>query len=140
MAERRNVHVASAIGDLVTQSAQVSDSDLADIFIIAQTIMEPYSTDAALQMRITSIIPDAKGNAIVDWSKGTSGLPGPKPGDPVSGVPGDLLAAGQSLVRAESTYKYNSPLAHYISKEGLTFSETIYLKPRKSTRVMKIVP
>jgi Flp pilus assembly protein TadG len=135
LAERRNRHVASAIGDLVTQSSQVSTSDLTDIFSIAETIMRPYPTEGVLNMRVTSIVADANGKTTVEWSKGTDGLPALKEKAAVT-VPDDPPAAGESRVKAESTYRYKPSIARY-TPNGLVFSRTVYLRPRKSSKVMK---
>ena len=72
LAERKAAHAASAIGDLVSQSASVSSADVTDIFAIASTIMAPYAT-TTLKMRVSSVTADSGGTPKVDWSSG-SGL------------------------------------------------------------------
>ena len=50
-------------------------------------------------------------------------------------LPANLLANNESIVISESSYTYESPLGRFIPN-GLTFNEKIYLKPRRSTKVM----
>src|SRR3990167_7599340 len=60
LAERKAAHAASAIGDLVSQSSSVSTADITDIFSIASTIMQPYTTTTP-KMRVSSVTADSGG-------------------------------------------------------------------------------
>lgn len=131
IAERRAGHVASAIGDLVAQTETVSTGDLNDIFAIGKTIMNPFP-QAPLKARITSITADANKTTKVDWSRG-SGMGALAAGASVT-VPLDL-AAGDSVVMAETSYAYTSPIK-YILPNAMNFEETFYLRPRRSDKVL----
>ena len=131
IAERKANHVASAIGDLVTQAESVSTSDLGDIFTIGNTIMSPFPT-ATLQMRVTSLVADANGTPKVAWSQGYGGMAGMGVGAVVN-IP-LTLSPGDSIVMAESKYQYNSVL-HYVLPNALNYNEVYYLRPRKSDSV-----
>jgi hypothetical protein len=52
----------------------------------------------------------------------------------VSGFPPNLLVAGDSVIQADVQYTYTSPLL-YVLPTPLTFHDTFYLKPRRSTSV-----
>jgi Flp pilus assembly protein TadG len=130
IAERKANHVASAIGDLVTQVETVSTSDLSDIFTIGNTIMSPFPT-STLQMRVTSVTADAQGNPKVTWSRG-SGMTALGVGASVT-LP-LTLAAGDSVIMSESQYQYTSVL-HYVLPNALNYNEHYYLRPRRSDNV-----
>ena len=130
LAERKADHVASAVGDLVAQSTGVSTSDLADIFSIGNTIMSPFPT-STLQMRVTSLSLNAAGNPAVTWSYG-SGMAALTAGT-TKAVP-ITIAAGDSVIMAEATYQYNSPLK-YVLKNALTYNEVYYLRPRQVEQI-----
>jgi Flp pilus assembly protein TadG len=131
IAERKANHVASAIGDLVTQADTVSTTDLSDIFSIGNTIMSPFPT-STLQMRLTSVTADVNGTPKVVWSRASGGLTALAVGQ---GVTMPLtLAAGDSMVMAESKYQYSSVL-HYVLPNVLNYNESYYLRPRRSDSV-----
>jgi len=132
MADRRVAHAASVVGDLVAQTPSVSASDLTDIFQVGNAIMAPF-TPTPLKMRITSIVADAKGVPKVAWSQG-DGLTAMTAGTAVSGFPPTLLAAGDSVIQADVSYAYTSPLRMTLP-DAITFSNTFYLKPRQSASV-----
>jgi len=131
LASRKADHVASAIGDLVAQSSgTVSTSDLGDIFNIGNTIMSPYTT-STLQMRITSLAPNSSGTPTVGWSYG-SGMSALASGTtktlPIT------VSSGDSVIMAEVTYTYNSPLK-YVLKNALTFNSVYYMRPRQTNQI-----
>lgn len=132
MAERRAGHVASAVGDLVSQVSQVNQKDITDIFAIATTIMQPFPATTQLEIRVTSISSDASNVAKVDWSKAqnmtelASGT--------VMTLPSGVLNASQSVVMSEVSYSYSSPVNFFIPR-AITFKRKFYLRPRKANKV-----
>jgi len=131
IAERKANHVASTIGDLTTQADTVSTADLADIFLVGNTIMSPFPT-TSLQMRLTSITADANGAPKVTWSRAYGGMSALGVGGTVS-VP-LTLAAGDSIVMAETKYQYDSVL-NYVLPSPVNYSEVYYMRPRRSDNV-----
>jgi Flp pilus assembly protein TadG len=139
MAQRRVSNIASSIGDLVAQNAQLSDSRANDIFTIGNTIMAPFPT-STLRMCLVSISSDSSGKDTVDWSipynshancpaKGavlTAGL-----------VPVGVLPASQSVIMAKTSYAYASPIK-FVMPSTVNFYRTFYLRPRKSETVMRV--
>lgn len=132
LAERRAGHVASAVGDLVTQVSRVNQQDIDDIFAIATTIMQPYPANTELKIRVTSISSDASNVAKVDWSKAKNMT------ELASGatmtVPSGVLSANQSVVMSEVSYAYSSPVNFFIP-DAVTFTRKFYLRPRKAAKV-----
>jgi Flp pilus assembly protein TadG len=131
IAERKTNHVASAVGDLITQTDTVSTADLSDIFSIGNTVMAPFPT-STLQMRVTSITADSNGVPKVDWSRTNGGMTAYSAGATMT-VP-VTLNAGDSVVLSESSYQYTSVL-HYVLPNTLTYNEHYYLRPRRSDKV-----
>ncbi len=131
IAERKANHVASAVGDLVTQAESVSTSDLGDIVTIGNTIMSPLPT-STLQMRVTSVTVNSSGVPKVDWSYGSGGFTPMSKGATVT-LP-MTLGANDSIVISEAKYQYSSVLKT-ILPDALNFNETFYLRPRRSDQV-----
>ena len=131
IAERKANHVASAIGDLVTQTDTVTTSDLSDIFSVGNTVMQPFPT-STLQMRLTSITVDPNGSPKVVWSHSSGSMTPYSVGASVT-VP-LTLNPGDNVVMSESQYQYSSVL-HYVLPNVLNYTEKYYLRPRRSDSV-----
>ncbi len=131
MAERRASHAASIVADLVAQESSTTATEMTDIFNVGNAILRPFPS-TALKMRISAITADNNGIAKVVWSQG-KGQSGRSVGT-ISGFPSNLLAANESIIMAEVSYSYDSPL-HQVLRTPLNYSETFYLKPRKSAAV-----
>jgi Flp pilus assembly protein TadG len=132
MADRRTSHVASIIGDLVAQDTQITQTEITDVFNVGKAVVAPFPT-GALSMRVTSVKADSGGTPKVVWSK-TSGSMTVLSGT-VSGVPTGLIAANESVIMAEATYIYTSPVQKAITTP-ITFTQKYYLKPRKGSEVL----
>jgi Flp pilus assembly protein TadG len=132
MTEQRVAHTASAIGDLVAQSSTITSAEVTDVFTVGQAIMNPYPT-GGLQMRISSLTADANGNVTVAWSQG-SGMTALSKGSTVSGLPSNVIKAGESVIEGDAKYVYTSVFG-VVLPQPITFNETYYLRPRLSTQV-----
>jgi Flp pilus assembly protein TadG len=131
IAERKANHVASAIGDLVTQTDTVSTSDLSDIFSVGNTVMQPFPT-STLQMRLTSITVDTNGTPKVVWSRSSGSMAAYSVGTTLT-VP-LTLNPGDNVLMSESQYRYTSVLG-YVLPNALNYTEKYYLRPRRSDSV-----
>jgi Flp pilus assembly protein TadG len=131
MAERRVAHTGSVVGDLVAQSSALTPADISDFFLVGTTIVAPFPT-APLSMRVTSITADANDVAKVDWSQASNMTPMAK--GTVVTPPATALVANASVIEADVTYVYTSPVS-YVLPAPLTFTNTYYLQPRISTQV-----
>jgi Flp pilus assembly protein TadG len=139
MAQRRLSNIASSIGDLVAQSAQLNDARRDDIFTIGNTIMAPFST-TTLRMCLVSITSDATGKDTVAWSENRNSHANCPAKDAVLGstvIPVGVLPASQSVIMAKASYGYTSPIK-FILPSTLNFYRTFYLRPRKSETVLRV--
>ena len=154
MAERRAAHAASAIGDLVAQTDEVTAAEVQQIFAISSVIMQPFDPDH-IQLRVTSVRVDASGVPRVRWSDSNANWSERAVNSTVdipevtqsNGTEADFLGVGQSTVMAEVIYEYSSPFSEMFSNvrrwfdagaedhEGFTFESTFYLQPRQSDEV-----
>lgn len=132
MAQRRATHIASTIADLTAQSTSVTSANLNDYFSIGALVLGPFPT-TGLSQRITSITADSKGVPHVDWSQSSGGMSALTAGSTAT-VPANLLSAGQSIIEADVAYTYSNKIA-WVLPTALNFSQTSYLRPRKSLQV-----
>jgi Flp pilus assembly protein TadG len=133
LANGRASHVASVVGDLVTQTPSVKTSDLDDIFDVGTSIMKPFPA-ASLKLRITSITADPDtGAPKVVWSYARGMTKSPT--GPAAGFPTGLLAASESMIRTDVEYTYTSPVQQTLPRP-LTFKTTYFIKPRRSSEVV----
>jgi Flp pilus assembly protein TadG len=134
MADRRAIHVASAIGDLASQDDQITNADMADIFKVGAIVLSPFPT-TSLQMRISQLTTDVNGVAKVSWSDG-SGITARTVGSTVV-PPTGVVGASQSVVLSEIFYSYTSPVG-YIMPAPVNFSKSFYLRPRKTDTIARV--
>lgn len=133
-ADRRVTDLAGAAADLVAQSSEITSAQMTNIFDAASTFLKPYGV-ANLKITVTSICHDKDDKGRVDWSANyTNGgvhsyshmdlidLPLDDDGNPV------LTIRGTSLILAEVSYDYTSPLGKYVHNTIL--SDHYYLRPR----------
>jgi len=131
MAQKRMSHTTAAISDLVAQTDVVTVDEVEDILAIGSLIMKPFPT-TGLKMRISSVTRDANGVAKVDWSRGSAMAPLGTNSTVI--VPVTMIANGESVVMAETTYDYTSPIGYLMP--GITnFSSKFYSRPRRVDRV-----
>ncbi len=132
MAERQAAHSASVVGDLVAQSIGMNATQMNDIFSVGNAIMKPFPS-AALNLRVSSVKADSAGVPKVVWSQG-HGLGSLGAGATPSGFPATLLAAGDSVIEADVSYTYTSPIMQVLPMP-ITYSNSFYLKPRRVSEV-----
>lgn len=131
MTQKRMGHVASSVADLAAQDDVLTTAEINDIFAAGQTIMRPYST-ASLAQRLTSVTVNNQGSPRVDWSRGQGmtahGV------NSVLTLPTGMAVNGESLIVAEVTYDYDSPIDVFLPT-ATEFTRTYYLRPRIVDRV-----
>lgn len=132
-ASRRVTNVAQTAADLVAQVTTVSSSDLTDIFAASTAILTPFDT-SAVKITISSVVADSSNKTTVAWSstyKGTA-----RTTNSAVTLPTGLTTANTSVIMAEVTYTYTSPIATFITGP-IVMTETAYLRPRRSVTVAK---
>jgi Flp pilus assembly protein TadG len=132
-ASRRVTNVAQTAADLVAQATAVSSSDLTDIYAASAAILSPYDT-TAVKITITSVVASSSNVTTVAWSASYNGTA--RTAGAAITVPTGLTTANTSVIMAEVTYTYTSPIGTFITGP-ITMSEVAYLRPRRSLTVSK---
>lgn len=138
-ADRKVALIARTLSDLTSQSASVSDSDLANFNIVAKAVLTPYLVTAAtpLVATITELYIDpTTGVAKVIWSKGSV---------PLSGnvtIPSQLQVKGTYLIFAQVEYKYVPAVGYIMAKDGngILLKDVAYTRPRQGACVIYPTP
>lgn len=133
VANRRVTAVAYTAADLTAQAASVSDADMTDIFAASTAILAPFGT-TPLTVRITSVVANASNITRVAWSDGFNIAP--RSAGSTMTLPPGLTTAGSSVIVAEVTYAYGSPISEIVT-ETIDFTETAYLKPRRAVQISR---
>ena len=133
LAARKVANVASSAADLIAQDTVVDDDEMADIMGALDVVLRPFDPEEA-QIRITSVVADADGDTTVAWSdaRNTGAY---AEGTPID-VPEDIVPDGQGIVMTEVSFTYRTLFGMYLT-DGMTVSDTFYLKPRRSTTVQR---
>ena len=132
---RKVTHVTSSLGDLITQSKNVTDADMKNILDAASSVMAPYSA-TTLKMKISGITIDSKQTATVTWSDARNDTPLTK-GATVT-LPAGINQASTFIVTAEVHYAY-TPLIGYALTGTFDLNDHFYLRPRLSDTVTRSV-
>jgi Flp pilus assembly protein TadG len=133
LAARKVANVASTAADLVTQDTIVTDGEMNDIMGALDVILRPFDPNSA-QIRITSVVADADGETTVAWSDARNTSPYAV-NSPIV-VPDDIVPPNQGVVMAEVSFTYQTLMGMYLTN-GATVDDTFYLKPRRSTKVLR---
>lgn len=138
MAERRTIRAASAIGDMVAQNSEISASGtggVSDVLAISSTLMRPFPTGTALKLCVASLVADAAGKIKVEWTQNQNDSNCPARDSSPTGLSADLISANQSLIMSRVTYSYTG-IINQALKTNPTFTKTLYLRPRRSNKVI----
>lgn len=125
LANRRASAVTTAVGDLVTQQAQVSVADVNNIFNASTSIMKPFPS-TQLAIRVTSIEINATGNPVQKWTRDNGKA---IPTTDVSTVAQSMRTPNTAVLRAETIYTYRTPFQRMLPGV-FTFRHKMDLAPR----------
>ncbi|MBT9473294.1 MAG: TadE/TadG family type IV pilus assembly protein [Pseudomonadota bacterium] len=128
LVNRRVSFIATGVGDLTTQAAQLSKTQLQDIFKISTAVMKPFPTDT-LAIRVASIETDAQGVPTKKWEEVSKAFSYPVDLTTVTKEP------STAIIRAETVYTFNSPLKK-LMPNALVFKHKMDLKPRAGVPVV----
>lgn len=131
LAARKVASVASTGADLVAQDTNVTNAEMADIMQALNVILAPFDVSKA-QFRLTCVEADSNGVTKVAWSDARNTAPR-TPGSAIS-MPAGLVPNDQGIVMAEITFTYQTLFGMYLTN-GMSISDTFYLKPRRSVTV-----
>ncbi len=129
----------TSIGDMVTQSAQVTGTDMSEIFNAGSKIVEPYDLGGAGVVIVSHVTAQTKDNPYVTWqTKGVGTASDTSPTGSKGGkakLPSYMtLEAGESVVVVELTYKY-TPLLFDLLAGSSEIYRVSYHRPRKSEAI-----
>lgn len=140
--DRRVNNIASMIGDLTSREKCVSDTNINDMFVLADEAMFPYSA-TPLSVRLTAIWIDENRNVTLDWSyaHGTKAKRTSLPDNFLPNLIKDQTddeerAASTQIIVAESYYSFEPALGYQITGE-IEFEQTLYFTPRLTARIKK---
>lgn len=124
---RRAENAAASLADVVSRDTSVSNSEITGLWSAVGLLMYP-DTDASMAERVTSVMVNSSSNATVVWSEGHNGLSARTANTTVT-LPAAMMTAGTSVIMAETTYHYNSPL-NFLFSGTIDFSHTVYRRSR----------
>lgn len=129
-AYRKVTITARTLADLTTQSTSLTAVQADSILNGARQVMTPYSTtDASLS--ITEINIDDSGKPTVTWTRANDST---KITNADLDVPADIKVPDTNLIYAQIVYHY-TPVAGGKLIGPLTFSDHIYMNPRRSDAI-----
>jgi Flp pilus assembly protein TadG len=140
--DRRVTQSASSTADLIARapSAGLSTIQVDNELKIVEQLIAPYNL-SALTVQIISVKANAVAgnpnalNYVVDWSRDNRGGTPYARNSPYSGMPTNLLVAGESVIIAKATYNYTPLIFNYFITTAFNLEEKFYLKPRNASCV-----
>ncbi len=128
---------SAGVSDLVARADEpLTGNQLQDIFLAANTMMQPYDVVANGKIIVTSINNPNGGGIELTWRKDNGGKNGGKPAQDsnsritVAGLPVDLRpAANEELLTAEVFFQY-APVFPTLIYNGTQLYSVSYTRPR----------
>ncbi len=135
---RKVSHTGSALGDLVSQVATISTSEMTNILAAATAIMTPYSA-SGVQLVVSAVNYTTSNGFKTSWSVGQNATAWTTNATPPITIPSGLVSDGQQLIVAKVQYTYTSTFSTFMQDilggTSITLSDVAYLRPRVSTTV-----
>lgn len=122
--------VAATEADLASQVSTLAPSDLTNVYGAGNAIMYPF-VPSSTTIVITSIV-NKNGANTVCWSHAQNGTA--RSIGAAMTVPTGLITAGGSVIYAEASYNYTSPIQKYFVGT-VKMSDAFYARPRMSAQV-----
>jgi Flp pilus assembly protein TadG len=124
---RRAENVAASLADVVSRDTSVSDTEVTGLWSAVSLLMYP-DTDTEMSERISSVMVNSSTSATVVWSEAHNGATQLTVGSEVA-LPAQMMIPGSSLIMAETTYHYTSPM-HFLFPSAVNFSHAVYRRSR----------
>jgi Flp pilus assembly protein TadG len=132
MAQKRMGHaLVSRLADLVAQQQTVATANLDDILAIGGLIMKPFSA-TTLKQRVSSVT-QTPGVAKVVWSRAAGCTARYRTRSCT--VPAGLIANDESIIVAEATYDYDSPVK-YLMPAVTVFAHLLFAAAYREQRAL----
>jgi Flp pilus assembly protein TadG len=125
-ANKRAQNATSSIADVVARDTEVSNDEVAGLWAALDVLMFPQD-GSAVNLRISSVSIESSTTARVVWSEG-HGMSARVANSTVS-LPAAMMTPGSSVIMAESTYSYSSPLG-FLLPGPVTLSHNSYRRSR----------
>lgn len=137
-ADRRVSQIASATADLVAREKVLTSTEVDGILQIVSSLVQPYDP-INLKISLLSVVSTAASatDTSVCWIYSYNGgveAAGVKKGSQYT-VPTGILDKASSVIIANVTYDYRSPLFQDYIAGTLALQQKFYLKPRQSNEV-----
>jgi Flp pilus assembly protein TadG len=126
MINRKVTHTTSALGDLVAQAEELSDTDMNNILDASAAIMSPYPSNL-VSMIVSGVLIDDEGIATVVWSDARN-VTAHEVGTTIV-LPLGVIQLETFIVVAEVEYEYTPTFGHTFTGV-ITLSDAFYLRPR----------
>jgi Flp pilus assembly protein TadG len=130
---RKVTRTTDTLGDLVSQTTSLTNSEMKNVLDISTSIMSPYTT-TPLKLLVTGVSIDSKGKATVTWSDARNRTALTK-GATVT-LPSQVTVPNTFLIVTEVTYDYK-PTIGYVMTGTYVLKDTSYLRPRSGTTVTR---
>jgi Flp pilus assembly protein TadG len=128
---RKVSRVAATLADLVSQTENITASQVDGIMNASSAVMAPFSS-SDLSIFVVGVQIDNHRRTRVVWSKGRNGAP-PAVGTAYP-IPNDIKIAGTFLIVTNVTYDYNPSLGGNLVGT-IHFNEKNYNVPRTSSTI-----
>jgi Flp pilus assembly protein TadG len=137
-ANRKVILAANTLADLVSQETSITKDSLDDLFVGMEDVIDARDIDVTF--RIVSVYHDEDADEIrVQWSRDSTGASPYAAGSAYTGeLDETLLDDASSLVIAETSYDYASPISQMIIG-AVTMEKSAARWPRLSTKVQYCV-
>ncbi|MHA1559903.1 MAG: TadE/TadG family type IV pilus assembly protein [Alphaproteobacteria bacterium] len=134
MINRKVTHTTSALGDLVAQAEEISNTEVDNIFDASAAIMNPYPSNQ-VSMIVSGVLIDDEGTATVVWSDARN-VTAHEVGTTIT-LPLGVIQLETFIIMAEVAYEYTPTFGHTFTGV-ITLSDTFYLRPRLQNVVDRI--
>jgi Flp pilus assembly protein TadG len=111
-ANTRAQNATASVADVVARDTEVSDAELNGLWDALDILMYP-DDGTNISVRVTSVRIDSATSAVVVWSEG-HGMAARQTDSTVT-LPAEMMTPGTSIVMAESTFAYESPLGFLLA-------------------------
>lgn len=138
-AHQKVTATASTVGNLVSRMQSANKDTIENIFNISGAMMIPFET-SKLEMTVTTVRIDDKGNGKVHWSKRWDGAKlqdGFTAGSAYT-LPPDMKAKDIKdtyLVVTSASYDHDTLVGYKDRFVGMHFEKFVYFRPRRSTEI-----
>ncbi len=125
---KRVQNVAASVADVVARDTEVSNSEISGLWSAIGVLMYP-DNGSGVNIRITSVRINSATDARVVWSEGRGMSARTNNSQVASFLPSQMRVAGTSVIIAETTYGYRTPLG-FLMSGPVTMSHNAFRRSR----------